>query len=135
MELVNELYRYTADENEKDYNIALLTDAIRKLVLLIAPFAPHISEEMWRIIGKEDKTIFDIKWPEFDEKALEMNEINWVLQINGKIRDHMYASKNLSKEDAEAQALNFGRIPELLQGKTVRKVIVVPQKLINIVAS
>ena len=88
-----------------------------------------------KIHEKKDKTIFDIKWPGFDEKALELDEIDWVVQINGKIREHMHASKDLSKDDAEAQALKFGRIPELLADKTVRKVIVVPQKLINIVAS
>jgi len=135
MELVNELYRYTADVDDKDYNVELLSQSIVNLVLVIAPFAPHLSEEMWRMLGKEDKTIFNVKWPDYDEKALELDEIDWVVQINGKIREHMHAAKNLSKEDAEKHALKFGRMPELLEGKTIRKVIVVPQKLINIVAS
>ena len=135
MELVNELYRYTSEVKEKDINNQLLSDAIINLILLIAPFAPHLSEEMWRLIGKKDNTIFDIKWPEFDSKALELDEIDWVIQINGKIREHMQASKNLSKDEAKKLAVNFGRIPELIEGKTVRKVIVVPQKLINIVVS
>jgi leucyl-tRNA synthetase len=135
MELVNELYKYTSDVDEKNYNTRLLCDSLTNLILLIAPFAPHLAEEMWRMTGKKDKTIFDIKWPEFDEKALELDEIDWVVQINGKIREHMHASKNLSKNDAEAKALIFGRIPALIEGKTVRKVIVVPQKLINIVVS
>jgi leucyl-tRNA synthetase len=135
MELVNELYKYTADVDEIDYNEGLLSDSIVNLILLIAPFAPHLAEEMWRMIDKDDKTIFDVKWPEYDEKALELDEIDWVVQINGKIREHMNASKNLSKDEAEEKALKFGRIPELTQDKTVRKVIVVPQKLINIVVS
>ena len=134
MELVNELYRYTSDVNEKDLNAALLSESLKKLVLLIAPFAPHLSEELWKMIGN-NPTIFDQKWPEFDPKALALDEISWVIQINGKIREHMLASKDLPKDEAENLAVNFGRMPELLQGKTIRKVIIVPQKLINIVAT
>jgi leucyl-tRNA synthetase len=132
MELVNELYRYTAEVDEKEYNNILLGDTIKNLILLIAPFAPHLAEEMWQLIGKE-ATIFNYKWPDYDAKALELDEIDWVIQINGKIRERMQASKNLSKDEAENLAFNYGRIPELLGDKTVRKVIVVPQKLINIV--
>ncbi len=134
MELVNELYRYTSEVNEKDFNAALLSESLKKLVLLIAPFAPHLSEELWKMIGNKP-TIFDQKWPEFDPKALALDEISWVIQINGKIREHMLASKDLPKDEAENLAVNFGRMPELLQGKTIRKVIIVPQKLINIVAT
>ncbi|MCK5034214.1 MAG: class I tRNA ligase family protein, partial [Calditrichia bacterium] len=134
MELVNELYRYTSEVNEKDFNAALLSESLKKLVLLIAPFAPHLSEELWKMIGN-NPTIFDQKWPEFDPKALALDEISWVIQINGKIREHMLASKDLPKDEAENLAVNFGRMPELLQGKTIRKVIIVPQKLINIVAT
>jgi len=134
MELLNELNKYSAEVDLKVFNYALYSSSIETLVLLLAPFAPHISEELWEMIGNKP-TIFSQKWPDYDPEALEQDEIIWVVQINGKIRERMSASKKLSMDEAEKLAKNFGRMPELLKDKTIRKVIVVPQKLINIVVS
>jgi leucyl-tRNA synthetase len=134
MELVNEMYRYTSELSKNEINAQFLKDVLSKLVVLVSPFAPHFAEELWEMLGNKP-TIFDETWPEYDSKALELDEITWVIQINGKIRERMQAKKDLNKEEAEKLAQSFGRIPELTSDKTIIKVIVVPQKLINIVVN
>jgi leucyl-tRNA synthetase len=134
MELVNELYLYTGDRAQEEFNTVTLRTVIKNLLIIFSPFAPHFAEELWEKIG-EEPTIFNQKWPGYDEKYLVQDEISWVLQINGKIREHAQGSINLSGEEAEKLALGAGRIPELIKGKQIRKIIVVPKKLINIVVS
>ncbi len=107
---------------------------LHDFLVIVNPFAPHLTEELWQRLGFE-QTIAAQNWPVYDEKYLQVDETEWVIQINGKIREKMMASVQLEKEDAEKMAKNFGRMPELLEGKTVRKVIVVPGKLVNIVAN
>jgi leucyl-tRNA synthetase len=134
MELVNELYRYVGDVLPANQNSSLLREVIKNLFILLAPFAPHIAEEFWEKIG-ESPSVFDQEWPAFDLKYMERDEITWVIQVNGKIRERTQGKIDLSREEAQELALKTGRIPSLLEGKQIRKVIVVPRKLINIVAS
>jgi leucyl-tRNA synthetase len=134
MELVNELYRYTGEIKKENQNTRLLKEVFKNLIILIAPFAPHISEELWQKIG-EKPSIFETKWPLYDQKVLERDIITWVIQINGKIRERAEANKQMKKEELEQFAIKTGRIPELLKGKQVKKVIIVPGKLINIVTN
>jgi len=132
MELVNELYRYTNDLSDGTQNTVLLRTAIKNTILLLAPFAPHLSEEMWDKMG-EKASIFDHTWPVYDEHALKRDTIIWVIQINGKIRERAEGNADMSREEAEKFALHAGRIPDLLNGKKIKKIIIVPKKLINIV--
>ena len=112
--------------------LALLND----FLIIMNPFAPHITEELWqRLNDSTHGTIADQGWPSFNTAYLEVDEVQWVIQINGKIREKIMAAKNISREEIEKEALVSGRIPDLLQGKTIRKVIVVPGKLVNIVAT
>ena len=134
MELTNELYKYVQERNPETFNRELLETALNNLVLLLAPFVPHLAEEFWQKLGNKP-TVFDQAWPEYNEAYLKVDEIDWVIQVNGKIRQRITASATLTKEQAEALAMNDERIKELLDGKTIRKVIVVPKKLVNIVAS
>jgi len=134
MELVNQLYLYTGERAKEELNTSILRSTSKYLLILLAPFAPHFTEELWEKIG-EKPSIFNQKWPVYDEKYLLQDEISWVIQINGKIREKAQGSIDLSGEEAEKFALNSGRIPALLKGKEVRKIIVVPKKLINIVVS
>jgi len=134
MELTNELYRYTADVLPEKLHTALLAESIKNLIVLLAPFAPHLAEELWEIAGGP-ASVFDQKWPLYDQKFLIQDQITWVIQINGKIRERTEAKTDLSEEEARILALKTGRIPDLLADRTIRKVIVVPRKLINIVAS
>lgn len=134
MELINELYRYNSEDSEKTIDTILFRSSIKILLILLSPFAPHLSEELWEIIG-EKPSIFNQQWPFFDEKYLKRDEIDWVIQINGKIRERKKGSIYMNQDEAKEFALTVGRIPDLLSDKTVRKIIVVPGKLINIVAS
>ena len=129
MELVNEMYRYK-DTSDADY--ALLASAAEKLVLLISPFAPHISEEMWSLMGKTNSVYFE-RWPEFDAEALVLDTVEIVVQINGKVRMKADVENGLSREELEAFMLADEKVKALISGKEVVKVIAVPGKLINIV--
>jgi leucyl-tRNA synthetase len=127
MELVNKIYAYPQDADK-----GMLAHAIESVIILLAPFAPHITEEMWRMIGRED-SVHHQSWPAFDETALVLDEIEIVVQVNGKVREKLIIPADATKQDMEAMVTENSRIKELTADKTVRKVIAVPGKLINIV--
>lgn len=129
MELVNELYKY----KEGNINEGLFGYAIRQLILILSPFTPHVCEEMWQAIGGEGLAC-DQKWPEYDEEAMVKDNIEIVVQINGKVKDKIEVSTDAKKEDIEKAAVSREKIVELLDGKNIVKVISVPGKLVNIVA-
>jgi leucyl-tRNA synthetase len=131
MELVNDTYRYK--EAQKDnLNGPLLKSVVENILKLMAPFAPHFTEELWAVIGKEG-SIHNSPWPTFNESALVKDEVEIVVQINGKVREKMVVSTSATKEDLEKSALEMEKIKEQTEGKTIVKVIAVPKKLINIV--
>jgi len=113
---------------------ALPYEYMKGLVKMIAPVAPHLGEELWEKLTNSGKSISYEQWPTFDESKLVQDEVEVVFQINGKVRAKDTASKTISKEDLEAQAMANENIKQSLEGKEVRKVIVVPGKLVNIVA-
>jgi leucyl-tRNA synthetase len=129
MELVNGIYAYPEDADR-----GTLADAIETVVLLLAPFAPHITEELWQRMGHQD-SVHAQSWPTFDPAALVQNEVEIAVQINGKVRDKVVVPAEADKSELEALVMKLDRIQTLLEGKTVRKVIVVPRKLVNIVAN
>jgi len=129
MELLNAVYQFPATaEADK----SLLRTAAMTMVKLLAPFVPHISEELWRILGN-DGTVFHSGWPTYDEKALIQDEVEVVLQVLGKVRSRMTVPLNADKALVEAQALGDEKIQSFIGEKQVRKVIIVPNKLVNIV--
>ncbi len=102
---------------------------------LLNPVAPHITEELWNtVLNHKDLIVYE-KWPEFDLSKTINNEVTVVVQINGKLRDKLIVAVDTAKDELEKSALELPRIKELLNGLTVRKVIVVPNKLVNIVAN
>ena len=128
MELVNEMYRY----KEGDVNVGFFGKAIKDLILILSPFTPHICEEMWHDIG-QNESVAVMSWPEFDESALVKDEVEVIVQINGKLKDKLSVANNLDKAALEKTAMESDKIQALLDGKTVVKVISIPNKLINIV--
>ena len=104
-------------------------------VKLLNPLAPHMTEELWSTVLGHNPTLANESWPTYDEEKTKDDEITIVIQINGKLRDKVNVSATASKEEIEAAALNTPRVKELLEGLTIRKVIVVPGKLVNIVAA
>ncbi len=129
MELVNEMYKY---KEQAEFNGSLYAKAIRELILILSPFTPHICEEMWAEIG-EKESISTMPWPKYDEKALIKDEVEIVVQINGKVKEKLSLANNLGREELEKAALASEKVKALTDGKTVVKVIAVPNKLINIV--
>ncbi|TNF33114.1 MAG: leucine--tRNA ligase [Deltaproteobacteria bacterium] len=113
---------------------ALPRAAYEALILCLNPFAPHIAEELWAKLGHAPSANH-ADWPAYDEALCVDDQVEVVIQVNGKVRHRFSAPADASKQDLEAQALAFDRIQELIAGKTVRRVIVVPGKLVNIVAT
>lgn len=128
MELVNALYKYKQGE----VNVPLMNDAIEKLILILNPFVPHITEELWNDLGHEDR-VYQQSWPEFDPAALELETVEIIVQVNGKLKDKMAFEKNAEKSAIEEAALASERVQDAIAGKSVVKTIVVPNKLINFV--
>ena len=129
MELVNEMYKYKEGEN---VNVGLLGKAVKDLILILSPFTPHICEEMWHHIGRTE-SVTEMSWPEFDQSALVKDEVEIVVQINGKLKDKLSVPNNMDKAELEKVAMDSEKVQALLEGKTVVKVVVVPNKLLNIV--
>lgn len=127
MELVNKLYAYPENADR-----GTLAFAINTLALLLAPITPHIAEELWETLGHKE-SVHAQAWPTYDPQALVLDEIEIVIQINGKVRDKLVVPNGMSKEELESHVLQHEKAQALLEGKTVRKVIAVPGKLVNIV--
>ena len=129
MEMVNVLYKYKELPDRQD---GIIKTAVTSLILILSPFTPHICEEMWRRIGHENSLYGEI-WPEHDEKALIREQIEIVVQINGKIKERLNVDSGLDKETLTEVVKNNLRIREFLEGKEVIKTVAVPGKLVNIV--
>ncbi len=129
MELVNELYRY---REAGAVNKALMTDAINKVVMLMAPFAPHMTEELWLTLGNTE-SVHTMAWPQYDEKALVKEEVEVVLQINGKVRDKITVPREINQAALEQMVMANERILKFIDGREIVKVVLIPQKLVNIV--
>ena len=109
-------------------------ETFAKLLILLSPFAPHIAEELWQGLGKTE-SIFLTTWPAFDASKVVVAEVTLMVQINGKIRDQFQAMPDLTSEEVERLALEREKVQEVIGNHTVKKVIVVPNKLVSIVIS
>ncbi|HLU21574.1 MAG TPA: leucine--tRNA ligase [Bacillaceae bacterium] len=107
---------------------------VEGFVKLLAPICPHIAEELWEKLGHTESITY-AKWPEYDEAKLIDNEVEIVVQLNGKVRSKLMVARDVSREQLEELAMNDEKIKEMVAGKTIRKVIAVPGKLVNIVAN
>ena len=99
----------------------------------MAPFAPHLAEELWQGLTESGESISYVAWPTYDESKLVENEIEIVVQIKGKVRAKLVVAKDLSREELEATALADAKVQEEIVGKEIIKIIAVPNKLVNIV--
>ncbi|RJP27451.1 MAG: leucine--tRNA ligase [Actinobacteria bacterium] len=131
MEYTNGLYKAIEDSPDA-FNTFEGHDALRSLVLLLAPFAPFITEELWEELGGEF-SVHQQPWPEYDAELARAERITMVVQVNGKVRERIEVDSGIPSEEMERVALDSARIRKLLEGKDVSKVIVVPGKLVNIV--
>ena len=130
MELVNAMY--LLKEQVSQPNSGLLRETASVLLRLLSPFAPHITEELWHeVIG--EGSVHKQQWPVCDPAAMEVDEVEIVLQINGKVRDKITVPSGYSGDALEKLALEQDKVKQMLEGRQVVKIISVPQKLVNIV--
>ncbi|WP_334062329.1 leucine--tRNA ligase [Alteromonas genovensis] len=131
MELLNHLQKAPQDDVQ---DIAIMREATESVLLLLNPITPHIAHELWKVLG-HNEDIDIAPWPEVDKDALVEDEKLIIVQVNGKVRAKMTIAADASKVDIEASALAQSNVQQFIDGKTIRKVIVVPGKLVNIVAN
>ena len=132
MELVNALYAYK--EAVKEPNAGLVYEAISDLIKMMSPFVPHITEELWRGAIDANSSVHEQSWPECDEEALKVDNVEIVLQVNGKVRGRLTVPAEVTKEELEKIAMADANVQAHIGDATVRKVICVPGRLVNIVA-
>jgi leucyl-tRNA synthetase len=130
MELVNAVYGF----DEKQKYPWVLREALETIVRLLAPFVPHISEELWACLGNE-ATVEQQGWPAWDPEALVQDEITIVVQVNGKVRGKVNVAADANEAQVREAALLSPNVSRFLEGVTVRKVIVIPGRLVNVVAN
>ena len=130
MELLNSVYEYV--DREEEHESDLLREVLEAIALLLSPFAPHFSEEMWEILGHSEAITFS-GWPTYDPELAREEGIYIVVQVNGKVRSRFSAAPGISKDEMQALALEDEKTKAYIEGKPVRKIIVVPDKLVNIV--
>jgi leucyl-tRNA synthetase len=131
MELMNAVTKIADDDQQAR---AVMQEALEKVVLMLAPITPHICHELWNQLGAETAVVNEL-WPQVDEAALVQDKIELMVQVNGKLRSKLSVSASLSKDEIESAALADENVIKFIEGKDVRKVIVVPGRLINIVVA
>ena len=131
MELFNEAARF---KDSSETGTAVSREAFRSIVLLLSPITPHITQVLWQKLGS-DSLLMDEAWPEADEAAMKRDALELAVQVNGKLRSQITVAADADKDSVEKIALADENVMRHCDGKTVRKVIVVPGKLVNVVAN
>ncbi len=134
MELVNTLYQFKPTENGDAAEGLVFREAIEAVTLLLSPFVPHIAEELWEALGKEE-SIIKTPWPDYDREAIVEEDVLVVIQVNGKVRDRVTVPFSMGEEEIKGVALEREKIRRLLHDKAIQRIILVPKKLINIVCA
>jgi leucyl-tRNA synthetase len=105
---------------------------MENLTLMLAPFAPHLAEELWRVLG-HDESLAYAPWPEADQEKLKIASVEVPIQVNGKVRAKIVMPVGIDNQHAQNLALNNERVAELLAGKEITKVVIIPGKMVNFV--
>jgi leucyl-tRNA synthetase len=134
MELVNELYAYedAVQRGESTPPPALMADAQRKLVLMLAPFAPYLAHELWEMLG-ETSDLLRESWPKYDPALTKAEEVEYAIQVNGKIRSRITVAADATEDQVRELALADEKVQAAMAGKQIVKVLVVQSRLVNIV--
>jgi leucyl-tRNA synthetase len=132
MELVNEIYISEMKDRQDETSGRLIREAIETVVILLSPFVPHFAEELWEALGNQE-SILKTRWPDYDPAAVLEDEVLIVIQVNGRLRDRMTIPASFGEEEVKNWALKSERIRKLVEGKKIKRVILVPKKLVNVV--
>jgi leucyl-tRNA synthetase len=134
MQLFNELSQWNPDPaTAADADVFAVREALESLVLMLAPFSPHAAEELWEQLGHEGGLLKTGRWPTADPGLARSEELEIPVQVNGKLRSRLLASPDVTEEELRTAALNDEKIQAFTEGHQILKVIVVPQRLVNIV--
>ncbi len=133
MELVNLLLSLASEETEHDILPAAIKEAVDATLLLLYPMTPHFCSELWQITGHEER-LENLSWPTFNPDSAKEEEITVVLQVNGKVRSRLLVAPDTSQEELKELTLQDDKVLKFVAGKSIRKIIVVPKKLVNVVA-
>ncbi len=133
MILANAIDKYLSKVPQTSRDAASLNQAIETLVLLVAPFAPHLAEELWQMMGKSNDSISHVDWPVYDQAALKVATITMAIQVNGKVRAEIVVPTDTAQEKVKEMALTDAGVQKYIAGATIKKMIVVPNKLVSIV--
>jgi leucyl-tRNA synthetase len=134
MELFNELSDFNSDPGTApEGDVFAVREALESLVLMLAPFSPHIAEEMWEKLGHAGGLLLSARWPQADRELAAREELEIPIQVNGKLRSRLSALPEVTEAELRTAALNDEKIRSLIEGHEVVKVIVVPQRLVNVV--
>jgi leucyl-tRNA synthetase len=132
MELVNEMYLLLESGQKNGHYWSVMKAAVETMVLLVSPIVPHIAEELWQALGHAE-SILRTPWPNWVEEALRAEEVLIVVQVNGKLRSRITVAVDASDEEVRNAVLSDSRTQDFIAGKAIRKVVVIPNKLVNIV--
>jgi leucyl-tRNA synthetase len=132
MELVNALHEF--EQTPGDERRALLREAVETMLLLLGPFCPHLTEELWARLGHTE-SVFHQRWPDADPAALRKDEVTVVVQVDGKVRSRLTVDVDAPEAEVERRALEDARIRPWLAARRVERVVVVPKRLVNIVTA
>jgi leucyl-tRNA synthetase len=132
MELVNQLYTIDLPQEQKSQAAAVMRHAMETTALLLSPIVPHFAEEIWQAMGRQ-QSILLAGWPQYRQDALVKEQVTIVVQVNGKLRSRFDAPSQTDQEILKRMALDDEKVQKFIEGRSIRKIIVVPEKLVNIV--
>jgi leucyl-tRNA synthetase len=132
MELFNALSAAAQPGDDSTASAAIRKQGLETIVLLLAPFVPHIASELWQELGHRER-IDQVAWPEYAADALEEEKLLIIVQVNGKVRGKITVPADVTQERIETDALSDSKVASLLDGKKVQRVVYVPRRLVNIV--
>ncbi len=132
MELVNMMIGLSSEESQSDIHPLVIKEAITTTLTLLYPMTPHFCSEFWGKTGNSS-TLEDVCWPSYDKQAAKEDEITVVLQVNGKVRSRLQVDPTIEDEALKEMAMLDDKVQKFVAGKPVRKIIVVPKKLVNVV--
>jgi leucyl-tRNA synthetase len=131
MELMNHITKVNDDSEQAQ---AVIQQSLELVVLMLAPITPHIADVLWRVLG-HDEAVVNVAWPEIDESALVQDKIELMVQVNGKLRGKVSVAADADNDSIQAMAMADENVQKFTQDKDIRKVIVVPGRLVNIVVA
>jgi leucyl-tRNA synthetase len=131
--LVNLLYQREEEmKGSNPFTLGVLREALESVVILLAPIVPHICEELWEMMGHTD-SITKVPWPEYEPEAIRDEEVLMVIQVNGKLRGRIIVGVHASEDEVRESVLGNPRVQELLKDQPLKKFVLVPRRLVNLV--